>query len=461
MLYAWDSVLYTRAIEHFDVTRGQPQPPGHIFYVGTVWLVHQFISDPNAALVWVSVFFAAAASAALYWLGRSVFGREVGLIAALLLATSLSFWAYSEVAYPYTLLAFLSIVTAGVIYRTWDGNQAYVLPAGLLLGIASGFRQDLLPFLFPLLLVGLYRKPAWRIAGALALLAAGVLAWYVPSALLSGGFTAYQQASSAQSDYLLRFSSVLGGGLGALGANLRALWTFLAWALAAALPLMAWFIAGLTRKRWRPVLHDRRFWFLAVWIVPSVLFYAFVHVGEFGYVFSFLPAALLASAWGLTWLADAATSRADARKRFLMLTAGLLTVCNLLLFLVFTPQFSANKLAARDEILRSRVDTIRAGFNPADTLIVAVFDDQQVRYYLPQYQSLSFDPTEENAVSIGLGPAIRHVVIFEGYLKPAGGGQEKDLPLAWDQVLRFMDRQPGQNSVMVDWKTRSVSLEGN
>ncbi|MDO8737048.1 MAG: glycosyltransferase family 39 protein, partial [Thermoleophilia bacterium] len=147
MLYAWDSVLYTRAIEQFDVRLHQPQPPGHIFYVGLVWLVNSLVGDANAAMVWVSVFAAAAAVAALYCLGRVMFGRDIALVAALLLATSLSFWLQSEVAYPYTLLGCLSIAVAAMIYPAWAGSKAWVLPAALALGIASGFRQDLLPFL--------------------------------------------------------------------------------------------------------------------------------------------------------------------------------------------------------------------------------------------------------------------------------------------------------------------------
>ena len=62
MLYAWYSVLYTKAIVSFNVPIHQPQPPGHIFYVGLVWLMDRLLGDPNSAMVWISVCFAAAAS---------------------------------------------------------------------------------------------------------------------------------------------------------------------------------------------------------------------------------------------------------------------------------------------------------------------------------------------------------------------------------------------------------------
>jgi len=37
--YAWDSLLYIRALEHFDPTIHQPQPPGYLLYVATARLL--------------------------------------------------------------------------------------------------------------------------------------------------------------------------------------------------------------------------------------------------------------------------------------------------------------------------------------------------------------------------------------------------------------------------------------
>jgi len=297
MLYAWDSVLYTRAIEQFDIRLHQPQPPGHIFYVGLARLVNSVVGDPNAAMVWISILAAATAVAVLYSLGRIMFGRGIGLVAALLLATSLSFWLQSEVAYPYTLLGCLSVTVAAMIYPTWTGSKAWVLPAALALGIASGFRQDLLPFLLPLLALGIWDKGRWRVFGAAVILMAGVAAWYIPSALLSGGFAAYREASSTQSEYLMTYFAVFGRGVEALQVNLGELMRFLLYGLSSALLLMPVALALAIPPSGRRLLKDRRLLFLVVWIAPSVLFYVFIHVGEYGYVFSFLPALLLLLAW--------------------------------------------------------------------------------------------------------------------------------------------------------------------
>ena len=277
LLYSWDSILYARALDHFDVTLQQPQPPGHIYYVALVWLVDQLAGDPNAAMVWISVFSSAVAVAALCWLGLTMFGRRAGLLAALWLATSLSFWTHSEVTLPYALLGLLSVVVAAVIYQTWQGKKGYVLPAALVLGLASGFRQDLLFFLLPLFAIGLRGVPLRGIIKAVLVLLAAILSWYVPSALFSGGFTSYYEASSAQSSFLITSSSVIGNdGLAALSSNVTTLGHFFFWAAAGTLPLIG-ALTVILPLRWSR-FKNRPLLFLAVWALPRLAFYIFIHI---------------------------------------------------------------------------------------------------------------------------------------------------------------------------------------
>ncbi|MHB1324656.1 MAG: hypothetical protein ACYC0L_00345 [Thermoleophilia bacterium] len=459
MLYAWDSILYARALDHFDVTMYHPQPPGHIFYVALIWTVNRLVNDPNAAMVWVSVFSSAAAVAAMFWLGRTMFSRRVGLWAALLLATSLSFWTHSEVALPYTLLGLLSVVVAGIVYKTWQGKKEYVIPAALVLGLASGFRQDLLPFLLPLFVVGLTGMPKIRISKAVLVLVAAVLSWYVPSALLSGGFDSFGEASSFQSSFLINHSSVFGNdGLGALTANLNSLARFFFWAASSALPLIVVF-ALILPFRWNR-FSDKRLLFLAVWAFPSIAFYIFIHVGELGYIFSFLPAFLLAAAWGTDEVAShIGTGRGDRRVGLLFCCLpALLIVLNLVMFLFFSPKLSAISLAARDTALSSTIDTIKENFDPASTLIIAVHDDQHVSYYLPEYQRLGLDAMAKANTRAQLSSEIEQVVIFDRYFTPAADDQAASLMLGGGQKLNYIPRNSGQYYVYIDWNSMAVSL---
>lgn len=459
LLYAWDSVLYTRAIDHFDVTIHQPQPPGHIFYVGLVWIVNRLLADPNASMVWISAFMAAGAVAALYWLGKTMLNRRIGALAALLLATSTSFWAYSEVAYPYTLLCLLSILGAFSIYQLWEGRTAWVIPAALTLGIAGGFRSDLLLFLMPLMLAGLFRMGWWRILAAAAILMVTTAAWYIPAALLSGGFTAYRVASAEQSDYLITYFSVFGKGWEALGSNIRMLLRFNLYGLAAALPLTGLLIGGLPGKTLRPLLADRRFWFLVIWLVPSLAFYVFIHVGEYGYIFTYLPALLLAGAWGLEPITRGSGRNENKAERLFAISGGILVALNLVLFIFLSTPLSAGRLAARDDILRCRLGTIQERFDPTSTLVVSVFDYEIASYYLPRFSHWRFDQAVETHPTLETSPGVRNVVVFEEFLKPEDASASGEIGICRDQRLYFLPIN-GPSKIRVDWDRRKIGLDG-
>ena len=64
LLYDLDSVNFALGMRRFDPAAHQPHPPGYFLYVCLARLVNQFLSDPNTALVAISV--AASCGAALH-----------------------------------------------------------------------------------------------------------------------------------------------------------------------------------------------------------------------------------------------------------------------------------------------------------------------------------------------------------------------------------------------------------
>lgn len=460
MLYAWDSVLYARAIDDFDMLAHQPQPPGYIFYVGLISLSNHVVADRNAAIVWVSVFSSAAAAACLFWLGRAMFNRRVGLLSSLFLVTSLSYWVHSEVALPYALLGLLSILVATMLYRVWEGNAGYMLPAAAALGLASGFRQDLLLFLLPLFVVILLGKPISRIILSMAVLSGAVLSWYIPTILLSGGLDAFRVASSQQSDYLIRNASFLGkDGLWAITGNLGSMAHFFFWAASGALPL-AFILVYRLVFRWDVCRKDRRLVFLAVWALPSVIFYIFIHLGELGYIFTFLPAFLLAGVWAADVLLGKRIVRPEHIRgiRVFAYAPALMIVLNLFMFLFISPKLSAHSLAARDDALRFEISAVRENFNPDSTLIVAVYDDRQVSYYLPEYRHIRLDPMVKANVNAPLPDDVKQIVIFDRYLESSREETWKISSITPDQYLNYIQRGRRHKSIALDWRDRSVSL---
>lgn len=436
--YAWDSVLYLRALDHFDARLHQPQPPGYLFYVASARLLRLLAHDPNRALVWLSALASGLAVAALYLLGRMLYGRTTGLIAALFLATSTTFWFYGEVAYPYTTLAAGSIVLALLALALrrglLPGTRGAAL-AALVFGLLTGFRQDLALFLAPLFLAAFWGRPPRDWLAALGAGMLGVLAWFVPTAALSGGASGYLQATFRQAGNTGAATSVVTGGLHALRVNTSDLAIFLWRGLYLALaPLL--YVLG----RWlvAPRRADPGRWWLLLWLAPPLLVYTQGHIGDYGYTFSLLPGLLLLAARGVVLgardvaaLAGAVAPRGRAAAWSLapLVAAAVLVAGNGELFVQHHAQLSVAGLRCFDTTMRARVELTRRHFPPGQTLIFASAYYQQVRYLLPEYPVWFYDPSTGQAAAQPIAPGTRYLLIFDEIIQPAGAGfQQLSLP---------------------------------
>ncbi len=300
-LYSFDSANYVFALrDYYNVGHHHPHPPGYPLYVAFAKLIDLALRDPNLSLVLLSAIASAAAVAATMLLGAALYGTRLGVVSGLLLACTVGFWGYSEVAYPYTSLAFWVVCGALVCHRVLQGHVKLIAPLGLLLGIAAGFRWDAAFFLGPLWLWALTRV-GWR--GWLASIGAFVLAcvaWAVPMIWLSGGPTAYLEALRLQSEYIVGTYSLLSGGRAILEFNLAYLVTFFRQMYGLSLILVLYSVGRiLTPGR---LATDFRTRFLLVWMAPALLVYFTVHIGEPGYLLSLAPTLALLGALALVEL---------------------------------------------------------------------------------------------------------------------------------------------------------------
>ena len=119
-LWAWDSVLYARALEQgfhvgVDLAEQRPHPPGYLFYLATAAAIRFLTRDSNAALVVVSVIASALTAAAVYLLCRRFADRALAVVIALGAASAPLVWTYGEVAMPYAAVSYTHL-TLPTIY---------------------------------------------------------------------------------------------------------------------------------------------------------------------------------------------------------------------------------------------------------------------------------------------------------------------------------------------------------
>ena len=472
-LYHWDSVLYARALAQFDVAESQPHPPGYLFYVGAARLAQVALGDANASLVAVSVLGGMLAVGLVYLLGRHLYGRAVGVAAGLLLASAPTFWFYSGVAYPYTLLAAGSVGLAGLAVAYWRGAWRHPGWLGLLYGLAGGFRLDLLMFLAPLLVVA--HLASWRrtqqrrnLLLPLPTAALGVLLWLLPTVALSQGWAVYWPLLSQQGAYVEGSYSIWSRGWAAFQSNS---WQVLVYAwegvqgglvlgiYGVAHGLAGWWRAGHPVPAWRAAPA----WLvLVLWLAPPALFYALVHIGDRGYSFSYLPGLCIAVAVGARLLARDVARLLRGRRwrlprlalappRARALYGGLLAACvaaNLATFLLGHGRISAHELSCLNEEMPRAFGLIREQFDPAETVIFTSFFYQHARYYLPTYRAWWYDPLTRPVFREPIPAGVRQVVVYGDVLRPARQANLSFYPLACGRRLYYyFNVEPGAELV--------------
>ena len=343
-LWAHDSVLYERAIERFDPLDQRPQPPGYLYYVLLLRAVDAATGDANRAMTLVSLIADAIAVALLYLLAARLYDERTARISALFLLSAVTFWAYGGVAYPYTLLAALSIGCALLFWRAVTTRRGRdVLVASAVYGIAIGFRSDLAIFLAPLWLVVAWAAPRVSAVFGAATVAGLVALWYLASAAADGGLARFAEALRIQGQFVDERYSVFGAnGLAALYNNVYELGRFLGRGLYFLAPLVA-VVPLSTSARHIELTDRRRALFVAFWTLTPLLIYVPIHSGEYGYVFSMVPGLCVYAARGAIGLA-----RGLRMPRTLPWIVGAVVLANSAIFLVSDTPLSARDVARHD-----------------------------------------------------------------------------------------------------------------
>jgi hypothetical protein len=479
-LFAWDSANFALALQQYSVPLHQPQPPGYILYVASAWLVSRVVPDPNAAYVWLSIIASAGSVAFLFVLGARLFGLFAGIAAATLLLTDSNFWGHGEVAYPYAFLSFFATLAAWLGAETRWGGRDLSVPMAAVIAVGAGFRQDLLAFLTPLWLYCCILpgpQHPWqarqvvlrRLLPGLAVMAVIVAAWYVPMVYLSGGWEAYSRASGGYFAYWIGRSSVFAQFFRNIWNNLREVMTLLYEGIGFALVPAVYGIGRFFSPQ--RLVRDERMLFLSIWIAPAAFFYVSVHIGNPGYVLSFMPALLIYVAAALEDLAQdtvaamrLAAGRLAERVSWLrpgaltalalaiLLTAALAGV-NTVLFFVSERAGRYREIRAIDRTLERQIATIRRDYPPESTVIVSYDRSRQLRYYLPEYTIWplfeGYDPGyQQRRTTVTVPPHVRY------FLFPDLGRNTSDLKLGVEErdlgegvKLTVITPQPGDTLV--------------
>jgi hypothetical protein len=402
-----DNVNLALALEKFDPRIHQPQPPGYPFFVVLARSVNFFFHDVAKSFLIVSVSISGLCLVLAYMLGTRMFSRSAGATAALLLLVNPVFWYASLDPNGGPLRPFLglfSLLTAYCCWRCWNGEKQFALWGAIALGIGSGFRPDLIAFLFPLWLLSARRgtKSTRAIVQGLVVLSAIVLVWVGALVVAMGGVSTFMSIMLKYAVDQSKPESVI------LGASIRAwlrqmnrlvVWNGLA------IVTWIWAIPFYFRYKERIRIGSSQGAFFFVWLVPGLIIQALIHIAE--------PGHTLYSVAALCLLGGYVLSLVPARE----VMVGAALVMNVMLFLDFFPlpastpnsgdhvpsiknvmlfgtfESSIGELRWLDDITRTTLSEIEQ-FTPKDRPSIIVTTDTYRtqwfmnwrigRYYLPE-----------------------------------------------------------------------------
>ena len=300
-LFYIDNINFARAVQEFNPMLHQPHPPGYPLFVALLKLLAVFVPSATYVQLVAGTIGSLLALLLIHQLGEEMFGPSAGWLAAALLFFQPSFWLAGIGNYVRTFLAAGATAVALMVWRAWKRPETsrWLYWSAAALGIAAGFRQELLLLLFPLL-CSVFFRTGWKpvtMLKALAVLGVVSLPWLGAILWKTGGpaglWTLYAgQFESARSASLLWGAS--------LHENLRTAvlagyWTgvgVLSWVWA--LPFL--------RGRMRLDEVREQLTLLAWWFVPPLLFHSLVFVHDPDATLVSIPVTALAGGWCLSRL---------------------------------------------------------------------------------------------------------------------------------------------------------------
>ncbi len=326
----WDSAQYAAAVGHFDVTHGQPQPPGYWLYVVAGRFLHgAFGLGSVRSLVVVAALASAAAAGLTVVAGRDLGGWWVGAAAGAVVAASPFAWfSGSAVAtYSFDMLACSLLIVLAWRARPGSGHGVAAVVA---LAVLAGFRPSIVQSFAVLALIAVIGSTrSWgRLVLTVVAGAAAVGLWLVPMALEQpGGLAAWARATRHEAAGAAQVTSVLDHAAGG-ATNIG---TFAGYTVVALTPLAVLAALGavvlLGRRlatgragapaavavlaRWHRPWYQGRVAVLGAAIVPPVLLVSLVQFAKGGYLLAYLPAAAVAL---LLPLGALVRRRGDARR---------------------------------------------------------------------------------------------------------------------------------------------------
>ncbi len=432
-LYEWDSVNYALGFNAYNITQEQPHSPGYIFYIALGKGVNYIFNDPNMSMICLAIVFTIFTTILIYFMVKELFGRKLSIVTGILFVFNPLIWFYGDIASIYIFEAFFSVSIAYTSYKLFKGDEKFLYISAIALGLAGGFRIDIVEFLIPLWIFCIwYARPSnKKILTGLILFGLSLLLWIIPTAISAGGIEQYmtilKSTSEAASYTSLLFGATIKEQL--LNSGACIMWLLLGLSIMGTLAVLSFLTyprKGLVSKIIFYLKKPKTIFFL-LWIGPALIFYLMIYVVKPGYLLTCIPPIIIILAWIINRLSNIINIKFPniSVKTALTLILTLYIVLNTIYFIypfeihngeiwetsledMNTSQkvmfgmdvgflYNTAKINANDENTQLHIENILniSNYDPSSTIIVVRditredegFNWRKAMYYLPNYDT--------------------------------------------------------------------------
>lgn len=398
-LYEWDSVNYALSIEEFDISQLKPHPPGYILFVLLVKLVNVVALDANNTQIIISIIFSGLTVGFTYFLGKNMFNRTIGILSASIVLFNPIFWFYGVVATIYPCEGFFALLIAYFSYKLLelDNESSYsVYYPAIVLGIASGMRQNIVLFMGPLIVfcIFTYTKSILKLVKVIMFIIIASLLWFIPTIYFTGGFIKYLELTGERFSLASHGTSILFGAgqqkyLAMVSNFIR--WHFIgSWITLLLFSIYIFinikYIGRLFLSFIKTSARNKVIFFI-LWILPAFIFYLLIHIPKPGYIMTYLPAICIMAGYLLFCLIKDRIYASLQLILILLFISGI----NIYFFVMFESEVSIKKIYSVDKRLSSSIQDIEQYMNyESDSSPIVYIGSnyrpswRHVMYYLPQ-----------------------------------------------------------------------------
>lgn len=302
-LYEWDSVNYALGFETYNIIQEQPHTPGYILYVALGKIVNYIFNDPNTTMIALAIVFTILTGILIYFMAKELFSRKLGIVTGILFVFNPLIWFYGDIASIYIFEAFFSILIGYTSYKLFKGDEKFIYISAIALGLAGGFRVDLIEFLLPLWIFCIWyaRPPYKKILKGLILLVLAVLVWLIPTIISVRSFemylTLWKGISAAANNTFILFGASIKQQCLNFGVGI--IWSLLGLTIIGILAVLSFLIHNRHEFKSKFIFYLKKPMtiFFLLWATPALIFYTVVYVVKPGYLLTCIPPLMIILAW--------------------------------------------------------------------------------------------------------------------------------------------------------------------